>query len=373
MKVVHVQKVSGIGGSERHLLTLLPRLQAAGIAVHMVVLSAPGHEPFLAGMERAGIDITTIPAGPDLNPPAVVRLAGLCRRLQPSLVHTHLVHADLHGQVAAAIGRIPGVSTMHGTPAFYDRLPYRSVGRLAGRLAVRRIAISGHVARFMVDRGLAPPEKVRTIPYGLDVTTWDVTGSGRQAARAELGIPDEAVVVAIGARLIPGKGHEILIDAVAKAQASFPGLHLLVAGDGPLRASLEARAGAALRAGSVAFLGFVADMRPVLAASDLLAFPTLPTLGEGFGLAALEAMAAARPVIASAVGSLPEVVVDGTTGIIVPPGDVGRLAGALGELAAEPARRQQLGRQGRRRASAVFGLDAMVASTIELYREVVTP
>jgi len=119
----------------------------------------------------------------------------------------------------------------------------------------------------------------------------------------------------------------------------------------------------------VRFLDFMPDVRPLVQACDVLAFPTAPELGEGFGLAALEAMAAERPVVATAVGALPEVVAHGQTGIVVPPGDRGQLADALVRLARDPGLRARLGAAGRERARTEFSIDRMIGRTLAVYEE----
>jgi L-malate glycosyltransferase len=119
-------------------------------------------------------------------------------------------------------------------------------------------------------------------------------------------------------------------------------------------------------------LGFVRDVRALFAASDIVVFPTMPALSEGFGLAALEAGAAGLPVVASNVGALPEVVIHLRTGIVIPPGDRDALADALVRLSRDPCLRRYLGHTGANRARTLFGIDAMVARTLEVYREVLT-
>jgi glycosyltransferase involved in cell wall biosynthesis len=150
----------------------------------------------------------------------------------------------------------------------------------------------------------------------------------------------------------------------------MPNAHLLVAGAGPLQRALEQRAAELGLTTRASFLGFVADMRAFMNACDLLVFPTLPELSEGFGLSALEAMAAGRPVVATRVGSLPEVVLDGETGVIVDPASVAALSDALARMIDGSDLREQMGRSGARRAQQVFSLERMTDATLDLYCEV---
>jgi glycosyltransferase involved in cell wall biosynthesis len=368
MRVLHVQRVKGIGGSERHLLSLLPELQARGIDSQMIVLLTGDGQRFVDEMRRVDIDTRAVRGGGHFQPELVPILASAIRRFRPDVVHTHLVDADVYGQLAALITRVPGVSSVHGTPAFYQREPYRTAGRVAGRLARRRIAISDHVAAFLAAGRLAPPSRIRVVPYGirLDEPRDERAGAAR---REELGWTDDEFVVGIVARVIAGTGHDRLVRAVARAAEDCSELRLLVVGDAPARAELGdvVRAEAA---GRVETIGFVDDVRPYVEACDLIAVPTEPTLGEGFGLSALEAMAAAKPVLVTAVVSLPEVVVDGLTGVVVPPSSTSALADALVALARDRAHAAALGKAGRVRAEQEYGIRRMVDDTIAVYEEI---
>ena len=252
-------------------------------------------------------------AGPDLNPTLVASLCDEMRSYRPDLVHTHLIHADLHGQLAARLVRIPGVSSIHSTHDFYGRQPYRSAATIAGRSARMTIAISNHVQRFLERLHITRPGGVRMVHYGIDASRWPLPAPARARARETLGLRAGDVAVGIASRLVPYKGHDLLLRAHGHAARRAPGLRLLIAGEGPLRGALERQAKA--QNGDVWFLGFVSDIRSFMGACDVVVFPSQPEFGEGFGLAALEAMAAARAVVASAACSLPEVV--GSDGLMI--------------------------------------------------------
>ena len=337
----------------------------------MCVLAMGEADRFVTPMMAAGVPVTIIPAGPDVNPAVVARLVREIRAVRPDLVHTHLIHGDTHGQAAARLCSVAGVSSFHGCHPFYDRQPFRGVTRLAGRSARRTIAISEHLGRYLVDRGLTPSDRVRVIHYGMDVSGWRYPDGDRARERARLELGPGDVVVGVSSRLIPEKGHADLIDAMARATRADPRLRLLVAGDGVLRPDLERRAASVLPPASYRFLGFVDDIRSFMNACDVFAFPTTPDFGEGFGLAALEASAAGLPIVGTSVGPIPEVVADGESGRLVPPRAPAALGQAILELAGDEALRRRLGEGAARRARETFGLDRMVERTVGVYEEAV--
>jgi glycosyltransferase involved in cell wall biosynthesis len=369
MRVLHVQKVKGIGGSERHLLSLLPALRDTGMEVAMVVIASDQAGRFVERMQATGVPVQELRARDlPLSPGLALDIGKAIKRYRPDLIHTHLIHADVHGQVAARRVGLRGVSSIHSVEGFYRREPYRSAAALAHRLAVRTIAISRFAGEYIVRARVVRSERLRVVPYGIDVKDWSLSDSQRLVARRELGVDGDDVVVGIAARLTEGKGHADAIQAVERVSREIPRVRLMIAGEGPLREPLEAVA-RKLPRDRVRFLGFVQDVPRFMNAVDVVCFPTRPWLGEGFGLAALEAMASCRPVVATAVASLPEVVLDGETGLLVPAGDVGVLARALGRLAADTDERSRMGAAGRYRAGSTFSLDAMVRRTNEVYQE----
>jgi glycosyltransferase involved in cell wall biosynthesis len=368
MRVLHVQKVKGMGGSERHLVSLLPALRGLGIEARMWAATTGDGDQFVHGLRERGVEVVQLPLGLDFNPSIFRSLWLDIRGFRPHLVHTHLLHGDLYGQPIAWLGRVPAISSFHSVHSFFKREPVRSAERLAGRLAHLTIAISEHVRDFLLRAELRAPGSIRVIPYGVDPCEWESTAEARARGRRRFRLREDDVVVGIASRLIPGKGHELLLRAFTDAHKDVPNLRLLVAGDGPLRQEIECAA-RRVDPDAIRVLGFVRDIQSFMASCDVVAFPTLPTLGEGFGLAALEAMAAERPVIATRVASLPEIVADGETGILVPPDDPVPLAAALALLATNRGLREQFGAAGRRRAFERFALHQMVAATLSVYRE----
>jgi glycosyltransferase involved in cell wall biosynthesis len=335
----------------------------------MCVLGGDGARDFIDRLDERGVPHSLIAAGPDLNPALLGSLWRELRAFRPDLVHTHLIHADLHGQLVARLAGIPGVSSVHSTHDFYGRQPYRSAATIAGRSARVTIAISDHVQRFLERLHIARPGGVRTVHYGIDASQWPSPASARARARERLGLGVGDVAVGIASRLVPHKGHDLLLRAHADAACQAPGMRLLIAGDGPMRGALERRA--LSRNGAVQFLGFVADVRSFMGACDVIVFPSLPEFGEGFGLAALEAMACEVPVVASRVGGLPEVVEDGISGFLRDPDDVDGMAAAATAILRDPVQHTAFARAGLERVRRHFCAGRVVPQYEAYYEKVI--
>jgi glycosyltransferase involved in cell wall biosynthesis len=366
MRVVHVIKATRISGAERHLLILLPALKAAGVDVSLLLLEDPAHpvDDMVAELEAAGVPVRRVPIYRHLDYRVIGRLRAALRDLRPDIVHTHLIHADLYGTLAARLSRVRTVITSrHNDDNFRRLLPVRLLHRLFWRVSSGGIAISQAIARFCIDVEHAPASKITTIYYGMTPQEID-RNAARAALRRELGIPSAAPIVGMVCRLIEQKGVVYGLRAFARVAPQFPGAHLVIAGDGSRRASLEAEAKTLGIADRVHFLGWRDDAPQVLAALDLL---LMPSLWEGFGLVMLEAMAQTVPIIGSAVSAIPEVIVDGGTGRLVAPRDVGGLANALAELLRDDALRRHMGLLGQDRVESVFSVERMIKETVMWY------
>ena len=343
MKVLHVHRIGGIGGSERHLLTLLPALDERGVEVSFLGLDDPRRapDPFY---EALTVPYERLPAPRDLDPLLAVRVRQATRRAD--IVHTHLVHADVYG----AIGARRLVSTKHNDDPFRAG-PFRFVERALARRAKRIIAITESLARFQVERVGLPRDKVEVVHYGLDELP------GAWGANPPDPVPPDARVLLCVCRLEPQKG----VDVAIRALAEVPDAYLVVLGEGPQRGELELLA--AELGVPVYMPGRVPDVAAWLRRTDLLVHPVR---WEGFGLALLEAMLASVPVVATRVSSIPEIVVDGETGLLVPPDDPAALAGAVTRVLADPA---GYGERGLARARSEFSVAKMADRTLAIYEQ----
>lgn len=366
MKIAHVIKATRISGAERHLLILLPALKARGADVCLILLEDPAHpvDDMVAQLEAAGVPVRRIPIRRDLDLSLVGRIRAALRDFRPDIVHTHLIHADLFGTLAAKrAGVRTVVSSRHNDDEFRRRQPVQALNRILWRMTSGGIAISQAIARFCIDVESAPPNKVTTIYYGLPLHELDRKAASA-ALRRELDLPPDSLLIGMVCRLIEQKGVSYGLRAFAHLAEQFPTAHLVIAGDGVLRPALEAEAAALGIAGRVHFLGWREDTPNVLAALDVL---LMPSLWEGFGLVMLEAMAQTVPIIGSAVSAIPEVIVDGETGLLVPSRDVPALASALETLLTDSALRRHMGLQGQDRLETAFSVGRMATSTLEFY------
>jgi glycosyltransferase involved in cell wall biosynthesis len=346
MRVVHVHRMRGIGGSERHLLTLLPALAERGLDVAFVGLDDPAWDAsdFYGAL--------TVPAMRLRSPRDVdpLLLARLLRGLRADVVHTHLVHADVYGGVAAKLRGTTLVSTKHNDDPF-RRGPFRHLERQLLRMADRIVTITDALRDFTIQQVGADESKVQTIHYGLDglPEAW-----GENPADD---VPAGARVLLSTARLTAQKG----IDVAIRALASLPDdTVLVVLGEGPERAQLEKLARELGVERRVFLLGRVPDVTAWLRRATVYVHPAR---WEGFGLGVLEAMHASLPVVATRASSLPELVVNGVTGLLVPIDDPDALGAAVVHALAEP----QLGAAGRERALSEFSVARMADRHAALY------
>ena len=353
--VLHLAKIAGISGAETHLLSLLPRLRERGWNVKLLQLheNERGAQEFAAELRARDVAVDMIRLRADVDPLAFARVTAYLARERPLVLHTHLVHADVYGQLAGSLAAVPlRISTKHGFNEFRENRGFAVADRAVGGLAHVHIAISRGLARYLAD------------VEGFDETEFAIVHYGIVPGADPKPPPLEPRFLCIG-RLIPIKGHVVLLRALAQARHEAPELVLEIAGRGPLEPALKAVAKELGVQDAVRFLGFVS---PIQRAIDDAAAVVVPSLGEGFGMVALEAMERARPVVAARIGGLGELVVDGETGVLVPVAEAEPLARALVELGRDPERRRAMGEAGRRRALEHFAERRNIERTELLYR-----
>jgi glycosyltransferase involved in cell wall biosynthesis len=359
-EILHLQKVAGIAGSETYLLSLIPGLRDRGWDARMLMLheGEPEAFDFADELGRRGVPVDGIRLRADVDPLAFSQLASRLARRRPALLHTHLVHADVYGQLAGTIARVPvRLSTKHGFNEFRENRGFALADRLVAGLADVHIAVSRGLARYLAETEGFAEDDFQIVHYGIRAGAPPEAYSGKPR------------LLCIG-RLIPIKGHLVLLRAFARALDEVPELELRLAGRGPLDPALRSIIDE-LRLGSrVRLLGQVS---PIQKAIEDVGVVVVPSLGEGFGMVALEAMERARPVIASAVGGLVDLVRDGQTGILVPPGEVEPLARAIVDLVSNPEQAARLGAAGREHALDWFRDERSLERTELLYRSLLEP
>ncbi len=356
---MHIHKITGIGGSERHLLTLLPALRERGVDARFLGLDVPGSDfaRFYTELRAAGVPFEQVRCTTDFNPRMAGAVIGAVRRCRPDLLHTHLVHGDIYGSIAARATAVPFVSSRHNDDR-YLLGPFRHIDRWFARPARRIIAISDAVRRFLEQAGL-PREKLVTVHYGLDA----LSATPSEVTPSDLGVaPEVPVLLAIG-RLTAQKDHATLLRAFAPVRTAYPGAVLAILGIGPLEEETHQLASQLGLEKAVLLPGRL-EIRNWLDRADIFVHTSR---WEGFGIVLLEAMLAGLPVVATRVSAVPEVVVDNQTGLLIEPGAVTALTAALSSLLGDPEQAAALGRAGLERVRTEFSIARMVDGTIAVY------
>lgn len=360
LRVLEVLATLKRAGAERMAVTLACGLDRARFETAVVTLYDPfpgGFEPVL---EQAGIRLWALGKRRGFDPRMVPRLFRVIRQFQPAVVHTHsyVLRYSLPAAWAAGVGAM--VHTVHNVASKEVDFAGRWIHRLAFRGRVAPVAVAKEIGRSIEAYYGRPPAAV--IPNGIDPNAFHLPQCRASWRFAHGFAPDDLLVVSV-ARLDPQKDPLGLIRAFAAALGRDPRARLLFAGEGSLREAAAAEAAALGLAARVHFLGVQAGVPELLSAADIFA---LFSTYEGNPMAVMEAMAAGLPVVATSVGGVPELVVDGETGLLVPAGDRDAFAASLAALASDPARRRALAESARNRAQD-FHADRMVASYAALF------
>jgi glycosyltransferase involved in cell wall biosynthesis len=360
LRIIHVDAEREFSGGEVQVFLLIDGLTARG---HQNLLLCRSQSAAAAEAARRGIALHALPMHGDLDLVAVRRMARWIKQADADLVHLHTGRAAWLGGAAAWLAGVPAIVTRR-----MDRPVQRGwrTRLIYERFTRHAVAISPQVAQCLSDGGV-PAERISLIPSAVDLKRLRPTRP-RAAVRAAEGTgADDAVVLAMAA-LVARKGLDVLLHAAAELATRGLRPQIWCAGEGPERAALCARAESLGVASQLHLLGQRSDVGDLLGACDVA---VLPSRHEGLGVAALEAMAAGRPLVASAVGGLADAVADGVTGLLVPPEDPARLAAALESLLRDPALRAALGSAAAQRVAERFGAERLVDAYERLYHRIV--
>ncbi len=369
MRVAHVIKVTRISGAERHLLVLLSALRQRGVDARLVILiekDKPMDDMASEAKER-GIPLRRLTIQRDYDLALLFKIRRALSEIKPDIVHTHLIHADLFGLFAAQLAGIRTViSSRHNDDQFRFHPIWQRLSPLLWRLTKGGIAISGSIKDFMMAVEGAPSDKIAVAHYGLE-HKWladEELRAARQNLSRELRLESDALLLGLVCRIVEQKGIAYALRAFQQIRQRFPTARLIIAGDGDLRAQLEALARELGIDEYVHWLGWRSDALKLIGAFDVL---LMPSLWEGFGLVLLEAMSRRVPVIASRVSAIPEVVIHGETGLLVEARDVDALADAMTRLLEDHALRQHMGLLGAARLEERFSVERMASATLAVY------
>jgi glycosyltransferase involved in cell wall biosynthesis len=369
LNVTHVVLSLDCGGLERIVMDLARCGPMQNQKVSVLCLERPG--TLAAEVERAGAVVKCLNKPPGRRPETVGKIQEYLREHRPDVVHTHQVGALYYAGPAARDERVPlvihteHINQVAKYPTLRMRAKIRLLWWLAGRSAARFCCVSEDIASEVQAYRAVPRHKVCVVQNGIDTARFR-RREGAEALRGSLGIPVDVPVIGTVGRLDEVKCQDLLLRGFQRVRDKAPKARLLLVGDGPSRAALEALAGELELTPAVSFVGYQARPDRYLQAMDFFA---LTSRAEGLPLAILEAWAAGLPVVSTRVGGIPKVVDDGRTGLLIDSGDEDALAKALSELLDNPSRARRLGEAGRARVEADFDTRRMAGDYHRHYLE----
>ncbi|TLY23465.1 MAG: glycosyltransferase [Nitrospirae bacterium] len=363
IKLIMLAVGLGVGGTEGQILEIASRLDRERFDVTVCALK--GDDVIAWELRARGVRVITLNGSGKWDVRVLYRLFQFMRKERPDVIHSFIFFANLAARVVGKILRVPlRISSYRGIEGEMKG-PRLAANRWTGAWANVTTCCSEAVRRIALARIGGDPARYITIPNGVDIGRF---GHGGRLKKQDLGLRDGLPIIGTVCRLYePTKGLRVLLEAVAAMirRSPSPRCQLLIVGEGPaLKLLKDFSAGLGI-APWVVFAGMRRDVSEILPLLDLF---VLPSLSEGFGIAIVEAMAAGRPVVATAVGGIPEIVVDGETGLLVPPGDPSALTAAMDHLLSRPEQTRALGARGRERVHDQFSIESVVRRHEELYQ-----
>jgi glycosyltransferase involved in cell wall biosynthesis len=366
VKVVQLISSGGYYGAESMLLNLCANQEQAGCSNDLLLFlnARQPNTEFYEQAQRNGLNVQLVRCRGRLDWGTVRQIREHLQLVSADLIHTHGYKADIYGYLAARGERKPAVATCHNWLGGTASLGvYNWLDRKVLRNFSAVVAVSDGVANSLRSSGV-PSQRIRTIANGVDVTAFAAANPGSFRATQS----SDRQVIGMVARLDLQKGFECLLRAVSALRELVPRIHLILVGEGPDRAIIESRVRELGLQSNVTLAGHRTDMPAVYAAMEIF---VLPSLNEGLPMTLLEAMASSKPVVATRVGAVPEVVRDGETGLLVEPQDIQGLVAALSRLLADADLCRRLGTQACAWVKQRYSSAAMARSYGQMYEDVV--
>jgi glycosyltransferase involved in cell wall biosynthesis len=358
MKILHVETGRHLYGGPQQVIYLISALLERD---HECTLICPPGSGIDSAARAVDIPVRNLFCAGDLDLPFAYRLTQYLQSSSPDLLHCHSRRgADMLGGLAASFAAVPAVVSRR-----VDNTEMRLLAALRYRPFRKIIAISEAISRVLQEHDV-DASRIEVIRSAVDTAQFE-DAPNCDVIRSEFGIPAQALVLGAAGQLIPRKGHRYLLQAVAGLKQRYPTLRLVIFGDGYLGTQLRDQAASLGLGDTVQFAGFRDDLDDYMGCFDIFVHPAL---AEGLGVTTLKAAAAGVPVVGFDAGGLPEAIIDGETGILVPPEDVDALQDAIATLVDDQELRQRLGTAGRKRMQSEFSIDTMVARHISLYESV---
>ncbi|WP_245717266.1 glycosyltransferase [Nocardia jejuensis] len=368
IRVLYVVPDLRVGGAERHVTTLLPSLDRSRFEASVICLGEEGE--LFADLGAAGVPARALHRTKRQAAAALRDLVRAMRESRPDIVITRGYNAEALGRLAAWRAGVPhSIVWVHNHGDIEPRGRIRAaVDRVLDRRTTAYFGVAHAQTRYMTDELGYPGSKIRIIHNGVDPSAFD-TGEDR-AAVADLGLGPEDRIVGLVAALRPEKDHATFLRAARLVADRLPAARFLIVGDGPMRHSIEELAEELGLRDRVVLAGSRPDVAELLRAMDIVVLSSYSI--ECFPMALLEAMAAARPAVCTAVGGVPEMIADGETGYLVPPRDPEAMAERLIALLADPVARKDMGSAARARVEHLFSLKTSIAAAEKALEEIVT-
>lgn len=361
LNTLHIEFGRNLYGGALQVVYLIKGLVERGHEVSLVCAKGSAIEKEAC---KIGIKVHPVRIFCDCDPTLAVRVYSVVKKVKPDIVHLHSRRgAEILGGIAARSAHVPAVVLSRRVD---DQVRMGLLGRLKYNVLPDKIvAISDGIRKVLRDGGIR--EDKLELVHSAVVTSQFQCQRDRKWFETELGVSEDTPVIGVIAQLIGRKGHRYLFSALPEIIKEFPSVKTLVFGKGPLQSQLEGLVCEQGISDCVQFAGFRTDMDRILPNLDIVVHPALR---EGLGVSLLQAALVGVPIVASAVGGIPEIVIDGETGYLTQPGDVDAISSSILKLLRDPELARQLGENGRKLVFSEFSVDQMVEGNLRVYRDV---